>query len=501
MAAPDQDFDDTALGRVEPSIELLHPPEWADPSVDKLSVAFSRAVFDGWVRQPSPCCAAASVAGATNAALGLRAADAEALSHAHIAGIMHGLLAEQAAKRRATVERLLGGAAVEPAIQALRELLATEGRSLGGRKESGCKPKEALAKIRALCATRAAPEPAVADDATTSTVADATTNAVTDMNIWAALRDIFPPASAESSALDGPSGDADGERDDADEADDDLGGAETLMAGLSLPGSDADRTLPGSSADWTLPGSGADDGLRARRELRGLLAKLAGMEQLSATSPRLSTAMIGNWGITGAVSAMRDRRFLNWHDPRLRPLQQQQLAPACADEEEERPRTDAAPCADDEVVPLARVVRAAERIGARTLASVRLRGTPAPPIVLSKHDSAEEIELAWRKLRGAFVVPASALLLHHRNHYALIFAMREWWCTPTAAAECAEPQPERVRQILTARKGQRPTTWMDWTEVHSTLSGWAGYAIIEISASRAAAGAPSAGGGLMVEQA
>jgi hypothetical protein len=36
--------------------------------------------------------------------------------------------------------------------------------------------------------------------------------------------------------------------------------------------------------------------------------------------------------------------------------------------------------------------------------------------------------------------------------------------------------------IIIILKGQRPTAWIDWSEVHKTLSGWAGYAIIEIAA-------------------
>ena len=40
----------------------------------------------------------------------------------------------------------------------------------------------------------------------------------------------------------------------------------------------------------------------------------------------------------------------------------------------------------------------------------------------------------------------------------------------------------RVRQLLTARKGQRPSAWVDWSETHKYISGWSGYAILAISA-------------------
>ena len=37
------------------------------------------------------------------------------------------------------------------------------------------------------------------------------------------------------------------------------------------------------------------------------------------------------------------------------------------------------------------------------------------------------------------------------------------------------------RQILTARKGQRPTAWMDFDEVRETMLLWAGYKMIAIT--------------------
>ena len=54
--------------RAQPTAELLWPNT---PFVDRFTLAVSRHAFDGWAKQPSPCCAAASVAGACNAVLGL----------------------------------------------------------------------------------------------------------------------------------------------------------------------------------------------------------------------------------------------------------------------------------------------------------------------------------------------------------------------------------------------------------------------------------------------
>lgn len=143
------------------------------------------------------------------------------------------------------------------------------------------------------------------------------------------------------------------------------------------------------------------------------------------------------------------------------------------------------------------------------------------------------------------------LIFHLSNHYALIFALREWRSTnggPAAALDdhsretsaststgargrCPAPassginylafgvgaapspandedsiaigassaahasgtdEPGRVspaaikgtnsdgwtRQILTARRGQRPTAWIDFEEARRTMLGWEGYNIL-----------------------
>ena len=117
-----------------------------------------------------------------------------------------------------------------------------------------------------------------------------------------------------------------------------------------------------------------------------------------------------------------------------------------------------------------------------------------------------------------------------KNHYALIFAVREWVCIDDETDTCTdniaghanvninENQNQNVnkneiidkgdyegkiqekelkkelrkeskkelkmcvkRQILTARKGQRPTVWIDFNEVRETILNWEGYKIISIS--------------------
>lgn len=66
------------------------------------------------------------------------------------------------------------------------------------------------------------------------------------------------------------------------------------------------------------------------------------------------------------------------------------------------------------------------------------------------------------------------LLFHLKNHYALVFALREW----------EAPGNQKVRQLLTARKGQRPTAWVDFEDARQTMLGWEGYKMMSVSVHR-----------------
>ena len=69
-------------------------------------------------------------------------------------------------------------------------------------------------------------------------------------------------------------------------------------------------------------------------------------------------------------------------------------------------------------------------------------------VKLSKGDSEEAVAEQWRSVQGQFGRPNVVLIYHLTNHYALVYALREW----------VEPESgEVVRQVLTTRRGQRPT--------------------------------------------
>ncbi len=62
------------------------------------------------------------------------------------------------------------------------------------------------------------------------------------------------------------------------------------------------------------------------------------------------------------------------------------------------------------------------------------------------------------------------LLFHITNHYALIFAVRDW----------EDAAGQRRQEVLTARRGQRPTAWVTWAEMRDLMLRWAGHKLMVV---------------------
>ena len=104
---------------------------------------------------------------------------------------------------------------------------------------------------------------------------------------------------------------------------------------------------------------------------------------------------------------------------------------------------------------------------------------------------------SWESLRHALESPRVALIFHCRNHYAGIFAMREWaegvsnhgttW--HSSLQDGSEFSSDNIvcrqgrtrRQILTNTAGQAPAVWMPWEDVAEIMRKWKGYRVLALS--------------------
>jgi hypothetical protein len=160
------------------------------------------------------------------------------------------------------------------------------------------------------------------------------------------------------------------------------------------------------------------------RELRELLAKKQGAQFLCLERPR--TSAVGSWGIGHAFENLAAARGVS----------------GC--------------------------IRTSVLMGASAKqVAVRLRTEDSPCVVAQQ----------WQALKSAFMLPRSVLLFHLTNHYALIYAWREWQDETSSPGRGAAPTIRR--QILAARRGQRPSAWIDFEEMRNIMLRWTGYNLLQ----------------------
>ena len=89
---------------------------------------------------------------------------------------------------------------------------------------------------------------------------------------------------------------------------------------------------------------------------------------------------------------------------------------------------------------------------------------------LSATDNATTVRGQFQRLLEEFNKEECALIFHLTNHYALVYAMREVFDDGGIR-----------RELLTARRGQRPSVWLDWDEARRIMLSWGGYNILRVT--------------------
>ena len=160
---------------------LLLPDGRLPHCLDRFSLQYSMAAFKGWVKQRSPACAAASVAGSWNALMGLARGEDGALGQDDVVAVFERNLEESIAKKRGKLERLLG-APIDAIDAALHEKISASGKSLGGKKEDKVTKKHLVRLLKevvseAVATAAASAEITAADEGVPPVVVDAPASA------------------------------------------------------------------------------------------------------------------------------------------------------------------------------------------------------------------------------------------------------------------------------------------------------------------------------------
>jgi hypothetical protein len=124
-------------------------------SCSQVGYYYNRKVFDGWVKQPSACCGASSVAGAWNALGAIKRRDFGALSHLHILTVYHSMFIDLIDKGRSSFERRLG-TSIKGLLSDLEHELSAVGRSIGGKKGSNATKLVVMSALKKMARTRLA---------------------------------------------------------------------------------------------------------------------------------------------------------------------------------------------------------------------------------------------------------------------------------------------------------------------------------------------------------
>lgn len=258
------------------------------PSADILqdsslfSISYSRVVFQGWVKQPTACCGASSVAGAWNALHNYHRSDPRAKNHKDILDIYRDIMMERVTKKTASFERKLGTTLSSTFWSDFETKLLIFNRIIGGRKNQAVTKKTMEAAIAAVLFERqSAFLKENIDKATPVVVTYPPTT-------WQCFEDLFLAEGIDVSSaqvevpepMKKPAVDDASDREESEAEDDDED---------SAPVNSSTKVV---KWQW-------------RKDFMDLIRFKAGLKKLNADKP--TTAPIGNWGILEAVTILSER--------------------------------------------------------------------------------------------------------------------------------------------------------------------------------------------------
>jgi hypothetical protein len=433
---------DTKTGEEIQSLDELLLPNQMLPRAGtrRFSLSYSMAALDGWVKQNSPVCAAASIAGAWNTVHALKHGEEGAETTEGALEQMRALLRQKIAKCRGSAERLMN-CSIQPCLDVIDAYAEAQGISIGGNgikdhpqskglsvtfmwkkiveaalevqaDGSFCREEPVWEHLRQMWKREneaAQAEETLESASTLPPEAEQVNEALDQLMDFSAMFAAGPKPKGKVKGKGKAKGKGPVPKPPAaDAADND--GVEEGESEL-----DVEEEGGGASAA-TMNGQTHDYG---RSQIGEVLRLTVGLSKLCRERPH--TSIFGNWGILQGMQAISD-------------------------------------------VHVEGAARATLFMGRK------IKGSSVEWAVTAA-DSAERKEELWDALQRVLKRDECAIIFHLTNHYALVFALRE-----TVTAE-----GKYVREMLTARRGQRPTVWMDWEEAHQLMVRVAGYKLMKIT--------------------
>ena len=403
---------------------LLATPEEADAKGQKL--VCKQSTLNGWVEQTSPCCAAASVAGAFNALQRIHSSDGRAVRPERVLPILQQQVEADFAEKLSACARALhlpGQKGIGPLGLLLRCVevhQARKGRPLTGRKKECVTVSQLRQALREVVAAGTAQPEA----RTLMASSGECPGEAEEQVLWQRLK---WPEGAERA--EGTNGRGTNGMHHAHHAYAQRSHAHRLALAAATLTAGQQQQL-GASAPAAAPelASAADPELPALREEAAVI--------------KLCQAYMGRLKIMGGV-------------PSTSAVGNAHMIMACGTLASE----------------LELCVRASKFCSQREPTT----GSWEIELPLHEDDPPEVVEMQWRRFCQVNDDADAVLLLHFHNHYALVYAVREWRHATTGVMQ---------REILTAKPAQRPCRWLPWGELRKWLLQWQGYTVFRVDIQR-----------------